>query len=94
MFRVTFEGDQKFMHVMCDNGRCWAQAHGQVPPAAPEQAAVMQFCTFLVQSHGWLIVAGGAYCPEHKHAYMEPEQRSLIVPAVQMPPKMRNGGHA
>jgi|GEM_PF-7129029 len=81
--------DAAIMRVQCDNGRCLEQQFGQMAPGVPKNNVVQGFFNHLV-SLGWLIQPEGHYCTAHKHAFMEPIQRSLIVPAVSMPMGMRN----
>jgi hypothetical protein len=92
MFRITMEDGkpEQAMMVLCDNPRCKTVVFGGIAPGANKLAATKQFFDHLAKQGQWLIQPEGHYCPIHKHGFIEPVQRSLIVPVTSMPQGMRN----
>jgi hypothetical protein len=96
MFRIIIkEGKpEQTMFMLCDNPRCMNAVTGPIAPGANKLAATQEFFNAFALQGQWLIQPEGHYCPEHKHAFVAPIQRNLIVPATAIPPQMRDGGHA
>jgi hypothetical protein len=87
MFRIVIEDGkpEQLMFLLCDSPRCQQIMRGMIAPGANKLGATQEFFNALAKQGGWLIQPEGHYCPAHKHAFVEPVQRSLIVPAVAMP---------